>query len=69
MTSNKAKQVEADKKLTDHINSYAKLIDYLSRKSGLKLTEGLTKNLINGYSFLLDYHYFDDYHYFGNGGC
>ena len=56
--SNKTKQIDAYKKLTDHIASYTKLINDLSREVRLISTKGLTKDLINAYSILNGTKYF-----------
>ena len=52
MSSHKMIQIDADKKLTDDITYYTKLINDLSREVRLTSTKGLTKDLINGYSIL-----------------
>ena len=58
VTSSETKHVEAEKKVSDHITSYAKLIKDLSGKGKLTSTKRLTKDLINGYSILNGAKYF-----------
>ena len=57
VTSNKTKLVKVDKKLTDHITSYTKLI-YVITEVKLISTKGLRKDLINGYSVFSGAKYF-----------
>ena len=52
MTSNKTKQIDADKKLTDHVTSFTKVKNDFAKKFGLTLTKSLTKNIIIGYKIL-----------------
>ena len=49
VTLNKARHVEAEKKLNDQINSDTKLRNDLSREVKLISTKGLTKDLVNGF--------------------
>ena len=55
--SNKTKQVDTDKKLTDHQNYSTKLIKDLLKDVWLMSMKGLTKNLINGYIFNNERHF------------
>ena len=57
---NKIKQVEAETKLNDHITSYTKLINNLSRRSLIISTKKLTQKLLNEYSFFIGKNYFDN---------
>ena len=61
MSSNKMIQIDADKKLTDDITYYTKLINDLSREVRLTSTKGLTKDLINRYSILNGEKHFPGY--------
>ena len=52
VTSNKAKHIDAENKLNDHIKFYTKVINDLWRGEKLISTKGLTEDLINGYNIL-----------------
>ena len=50
VTSNKTRYAETENNLSDHINSYIKLINHISREIKLISKKGLKKDSINGYS-------------------
>ena len=60
MIWNKTKQIDADKKLTDHITSHTKLTNDLPKEVKLILSKKLTKYLVNRYSIFNGAKYFNE---------
>ena len=60
MIWNKAKEIDADKTLTDHITFYTKLTNDLSKEVKLISSKKLTKYLVNRYSIFNGAKYFNE---------
>ena len=60
MIWNKAKEVDADKTLTDHITFHTKLTNDLSKEVKLISSKKLTKYLVNRYSIFNGAKYFNE---------
>ena len=60
MIWNKAKEIDADKTLTDHITFHTKLTNDLSKEVKLISSKQLTKYLVNRYSIFNGAKYFNE---------